>query len=441
MTTTTLAAITLVVCVAGAAFGGYWSFESIHAPATSAVPSFTYTQTARFDYAAHLLPNSLYNTTTLTPGNGTLFTAITQWVNLTFGFALLTDVPVNASLVGVVAVELTTPAWTKTLATLPVSGSVQRGTLLAGLGSYDLNVSLVGSIENTIDRQTDYSPQSFGVDLVASLSEAVQRGVETTGLAFSSGLRLNFTAGEIEPGDLSSVAAGAVIADPASPASSRLPSVAPVALLAICVVGIGIAGSFVYQDVGGRRPEDLETLTRPYREAIVEVGAPPKVSSTVPVRTWTDIVKVADTIGAPILRITREALPGASPEVDFYVVSGATAYRYEHRAPATAPVAVPEPSLPRTGPVAPPRAEVPAPVVPPPSAAGAPAANLESFVLSSYDVRQRLEELPPESRARAEGVELLLRAVELARQNDLDSAWALFAEARRRLSTDPGPTH
>jgi len=122
---------------------------------------------------------------------------------------------------------------------------------------------------------------------------------------------------------------------------------------------------------------DLERLIEPYEEVIARTTREPGGTMVLPVDKWEDLVKVADTLGRPILRPVGTS--GNPRGVDFYVYDGTVAYLYRHpaatggegpkggppsagRSPGTVP---PSPSA---TPPAPVRASGPVPSARPPTA-------------------------------------------------------------------------
>jgi hypothetical protein len=432
--------IGLVVFVCLAVFAGYWVASTDHPTTVKPTPLFTYRQSGSFGYVAELKNNTLYNTTYLTPGNGTLFTAITNWVNVSFTFHLTASRDVNATTVASVSVFLQTPDWSKPIGSETVRTTVRDGSSAILGAVWDLNVANVTSLASAIEKQTGYSPSSYSVVIAPAVRSSVGVGETATGISFLPSLTLNFTSAVITPSHLSSSGAGSFFA-PGDPPALGKSDVSVVAFLLMfgAIGGAGAMGYLTYETRGDERPEvELASITRPYEEAIVDARAPPVAASVVPVRAWEDIVKAADTLGAPILRVARPPVGGpANPAVtSFYVVSGTTAFVFVHGS--------------RGDPGSPPPADASATAsggIPPgrttgavrewqrrfPRIPGSDITSLDSFVQWTDRISERLRWFRPSSSLRQESEELLLRAIGLAQRGQFDAAWVVLGQLYARL--------
>lgn len=70
----------------------------------------------------------------------------------------------------------------------------------------------------------------------------------------------------------------------------------------------------------------LDEIIRPYEEAIAVITGAPKVTTVTSVATFPDLVKIADTLGKPIL---RPAGPDSARST-FFVLDGLLAYTYRY---------------------------------------------------------------------------------------------------------------
>jgi hypothetical protein len=475
-----LASVGIVVLLLVAGVAAYWALEPQRTASSPSAPTlFSYEQTGAYTYVAHLRNNTLYGSTNLTPGNGTLFTAITTWVNLTFVYRLAAATRFDALSEVHLAVVLQSPEWSKVLEDQEANVSVSGGPSVSATLSVDLNVSNVTSLASEIGKQTDYQPSSYQVALEPTINTIVQYANLSEGASLAPTLLLNFSSAEIVASHLFVNQPGNFLgaADPPGPSDRGL---LPFLVLAVAAVGALFLGLLAY---GGARPRDgpdLATLTRPYAEAIVETPSAPPAGPTVPVRTWEDLVKVADTLGCPILRTVPpgSAASSAAP-VHFYVLADPVTYTYVHAPGGTnaagrpagpvtygvrSPVRVPAAGIPPaarlpsiSSSVRPPSpagrvasraaAAVPPPTLAAPTKASLPAPvpwDLSAFLARADQVRAAARALPP-STASALAIEeapdaMLARAVLLARQGQLPAARAILRRLGQELSGEPRPT-
>ncbi|MGB6500273.1 MAG: DUF5305 family protein [Thermoplasmata archaeon] len=430
--------IGLVVFVCLAAFAGYWVAETDHPATIKPTPVFTYTQSGKFGYIADLKNNTLYNTTHLTPGNGTLFTAITSWVNFSFTFRLTANHAINATSVASISVLIQTPDWSKTIATESARTTVHNGATLILGATYNLNVANVTSIASSIEKQTGYTPSSYSVIIEPNVHSSAQLGESATGISFVPSLSLNFTQSQITPSRLSFSSNGAFFL-PGDPPTLGKANVSVVAFL-LLFGALGGAGAMAYLTYDSRHDEqpalELAAVTRPYEEAIVDARAPPASTNLVPVRAWEDIVKAADTLGAPILRVARTSMAGPNDPAytSFYVVSGSTAFVFVHggRSGGASPADVPVKSS-TTTPARPLTSAVRDWHERYPRIPGVDTTSLDSFVQWTDRISDRLRWFRPSSSLRQDSEELLLRAIGLAQRGRIDAAWVVLGQLYSRL--------
>jgi Family of unknown function (DUF5305) len=425
------AVIVLVVLVLLTAFAAYWVYadQVLDRPAgTAAAPLYRYSELGSYTYVATLRPNSLYNTTTLTQGNGTLFMSLTTWINLTFSYVLTATPSVNATSSASVLVALSSTSWSKSLGTVSASAVASGSSVLTLRAVYDLNATAVIALAESIESQTGYAPGVFQVSFLPTVSTTAGRAGIGSSFQFSAPLSLNFTSGQIVPSALSSSASGSVAnpdasaTDPAASAWYVLPSSWLLILSLAALMGTAYV---VLSNRPTRRAPALSTLVQPYMEAIVDTPAAPAARETVVVQGWNDLVKVADTIGRPILRVVG---PGGAPTpvTVFYVLVEGTAYVYRHDS---------NPSVDPTGGTEPPSSAVAAfrkayPIIP-----GADSTSLDSFVLWVDRVNARIRHLPASQAGRQEAEESVLRAVGLAQRGQLDAAWVTLGQANAAVES------
>jgi hypothetical protein len=429
-----VAPMLLVVLVFVAVFAGYWLVESARSSSTAPPPLFTYQQAGHYTYVAHLANNTLYNTTTLTQGNGTLFTSITQWVNVTYAYELTVGRPANASSVMSITEIVQTSAWSKSLGGTGTSNVLRNGSFETLTASVDLNISNITTLVSAIEKQTGYSPSYYSLVLTPTVTSSIAVGLNATGVTFAAPLTFNFSSQQITPSRLSITQRGE-FTPPGTPdaGSGGGPGLAQYTLLFASLAAVAFMGVYLYITPRPRRAVDIEALTRPYQEAIVDTATPPPSANRVDVPTWTDLVKVADTLGCPILRVADPSGKGTSGNSQFYVISGSQAFVFEGASrppPATRAASLTKGT------------RGPAPVRPPgaiprprnsPTPPIARAWSLESFVQSAGLVDRAIRDLPSATERAEESRRQLLRAIEMARRGQLDAAWVTLEAVRSRV--------
>ncbi len=418
----------VAVLIVLAACAGYWiAYDESHASQTPVSTTFQYEETGVYSYVAELKNNSLYGPVNLTNPNATLFYGITSWLHVTYVYHITLDRVVNTTVNAEVPVVLESSVWSKPLgaqnATFAATGA--RGATLAV--TYDLNVTSVVSLVSSIVNDTGYQPDAFAVRFSPTVTTSVDTGGTVAPVEFASTLALNFTSQQIVPSALLSSARGAhtILGSP----TGGVPGIWGNAYLpiGILVASLGAAGYLGLRPSGGsdRHPRSrLEADLRAYRDEIAETDTPPPRQPSVEVRSWADLVKVADTLGRPILRLA-DATGGAREGSVFYVLADSVAYVYriEEADRPGEPTGLRGPSRDAPG---------PAGSVDIRAAVGEGDRSLGRFVREVSDVSERLRTSGVGGEPRREVDALLLRAIARARQGHLDSAERLLREAAER---------
>ena len=301
-------------------------------PPSGSGPALSYEGSSSYDYVAALLPNDLFNSTHVSGPNVTLFVAITQWVNVTFVTSLELGAPTAAAIADAFTVSVTTAVWSKTLYQTSQRNQSDSTEGLSLVDRYDLNVSGIERTVRTIDAQLNYSASSFTVSLSPAVVGTVAWGASAGPVVLQPFLNLTFSGSLIVPKggtatDQAEVPGALLPADPSSPGALDW----AVVELAASVLALGAAGWLLWMErrhAGAPSLPALDKLIEPYQEVIARTTLAPEGMKVLPVEAWEDLVKVADTLGRPILRPVASS---SDPwESEFYVFDGTAAYVYRY---------------------------------------------------------------------------------------------------------------
>jgi hypothetical protein len=334
-----IAAVLAVVFVLTTVWAVYYVYASSQASngASSAPVVATYSESGANSFAAALRPSYLYNNSTeVYGGNVTLFTPITSWINATMSYSLSTNRSASVFLNESFSIVLSTPAWSKPLFSSFNSSRSSGTTLTTLVVTHAINVSAVVELANRINQQLDYAGPQYTLTLDPLIAGSVVAGGARQSILAEPVFNFTFVGSLIKPSGLVFSGGGSLLA-PSSGRTSGGPPAVPYLLLAASVGGLGGSAYF-----GVRRPEEpsvppLPQLIAPYQEAIAETDTVPSGTSTVPVRQFSDLAKIADTLGKPILR-PREPSTHRS---EFFVLDGSTVYTYLYPSPGAPPDAPP----------------------------------------------------------------------------------------------------
>lgn len=326
----TVTAILVFVFVLLAIWSGYNLYSDSRATTSSSSHTLAdYTVDGSGDFVATLLPNDLCNCTRVAGGNTTLFTAITQTVNVTLTTSISVSAPATIETTDQFAVVLSTAVWSKSIYTAVNQTSAVAARTATRADEYSVNVSAVEALITLIDGQLNY----VASQATLSVTSTVVSSIAVTGVSAApesvSTANLTFFSSTIGASFLGSTSSGSVVA--ASISDSPVPTSAYLYLaLALAALGASIAWLMLLRPRGeeGETILPLENLIAPYEEAIAETAMIPDPETTISVERWEDLVKIADTLGKPILRPPRDG-PG-SVRGTFYVLDGSVGYLYRY---------------------------------------------------------------------------------------------------------------
>ncbi len=410
------AAVLLVVFLLTTVWAVYYLYGATQSASSSSREEVAaYSEYGTNSFSAAVLPSALYNNSTeVYGGNVTLFAPITQWINVSLAFQLTTDRVAELSVTPSLEVLLATSVWSKTVATSAGTTQWASSEEITATETYDVNVTQVVQLAATIDREVGYTASGFTLTLRPSFTgEEATAGVNGTYLAVPQ-LTFAFAGSIITPSGLSFAGSGALTAPRTSATTGPWAASAPYLAVAASVGGLG--GSAW---VASRRDEEeeltppLAELTQPYEEAIADVTVVPPWGRAVDVRSFSDLAKIADTVGKPILHV---AAPGSGID-DFWVRDGNEVFRYRH----------PPIRADRRGPRAPASSAGVRPLRIPPSLAEL-SARLEQQLAKFRRIGAEREPGAVEIASRARV------ALALLRSGNLDGARAQIEEIARRIA-------
>lgn len=339
-----LAAVAVVGFLLTSIWAAYSLYEAAH-PATSTAPRVvaTYTELSSSGFVASLQPSYLYNNSTvLVGGNITLFSPITNWINVTTIYSIATNRTAAIDLHETFLVTLATDVWSKTLFESTNSTSATTTQVLSLSTHYPINVSQIVDLATNIDQQVGYTPAVYWLTLSPQISGALSTAGVGASVAADPVLNFSFAGTLVSPKGLSYSSNGTVDRLGLPTTSDPRDMVALSLALGASVVGVAL-GAWVATRPRAEVTPPLEELIAPYLEAIAETTATPQAEVTIPVRQFPDLVKIADTLGKPILRPKERD----SGRTEFLVLDAWLAYSYRYPGPSGADSKPPPPSQPR----------------------------------------------------------------------------------------------
>jgi len=291
----------------------------------------TYAFQGTFSYVATLRPNDVYNSTTLNQGQGPLFVAITRTINVTYTCTISLGQPGNVNAETSYLVTLSGGVWNKTLSQSSQSNQQTGGGSAATSKSFLLNVSQTVALAKQIGTELQYASPSYLIQIKPTESGTLTEAGRTVPVYFVTPMNLTIADGVITPSGTSYFHQGNITSEAiVTYGSTDTYRIVSYVALAASLVFLGMSVYYVLRIEKKKEPlatDDIGTLTRPYREVIASTTSVPPGGAQISMERWEDLVRVADTLGKPILEFTDKG-EGFAHYV-YWVLDGYSTYVYE----------------------------------------------------------------------------------------------------------------
>ena len=316
-------------------------------------PLCTYQHTGQYDYTAKINPNLLYNQTILRPGEGTLYTKIIDYINLTFTYTFTSSHPTNiTSIEYKTSAELESPGkWTKPFTATEMPDIFQltsavNCTQQKASTTLFLNYTQIDGLVGTIDGQIGTSKSSkynlmIKPDIYITTDITVAEGdVRTIYESFAPSITIEFGEGapsHISIGDLRHVRSdsltGAHHIFHQSVVNWRIASLLATAI----TIPLLTATTWVYLKTKPPSPaKPIKKIIGPHKELIAETTQkPPEATTTINIKTLEDLAKISEALIKPILHSTSPTTNGQTIHI-FYIMDNNTKYQFKTATPTEA---------------------------------------------------------------------------------------------------------
>lgn len=305
--------------------------QGLPTEARSTVIVGTYNLQGNYDYVATLKPNMVYNTTTLGPGQGVLFVAITKTINVTYTFSVSLSRPGSINLGISYLVTLSGGLWNKTL------GEVSQTVVQGGTGasvvsrSFFLNVTQTTALAKEIGKELGYASPGYLIQIRPAITGSLAEAGRTVPLDFVSPLNLTLSNGVISFSGTHQNQAGNITSDvTVTYGSTYLYRYGSYGFFSGSLALLGFGTYYVRRIEKKEAPttdDNLASITQPYREVIAATSTLPTGGTRIMMEKWEDLVKVADSMGKPILETLEKG--DSFTYAAFWVLDGETVYIFE----------------------------------------------------------------------------------------------------------------
>ena len=304
---------------------------------TLVTSSYMYGYQGIYDYIAALKPNTIYdNKTSLRPDEGIIYRKITDHINVNFTYLFEGDLMANFTIRYSLHEYVQTTSWEKQINELPQEILESSGDSL----NFSINnippiyPSSIQQIVNKINEDTGIYASQYNLNITIEIYIEAETSAGTVNEYFLPTLKVEFKSSP-DQGDTISIT-GMEHAKTGEITKTEKIYQAWVeqqrnisyGFSTVSFFGLAVTIWFYTKNKPSKPPEAgklLEEMIGPYEEIIVEVGQEQllKPATTIAIKTLEDLIKVADTIGKPILH-TYEA-----PETHiFRIIDDTTQYKF-----------------------------------------------------------------------------------------------------------------
>jgi len=275
----------------------------------------TYTSIANYNYTATLNPNTIYNNkTTLKQNEGTLYTEITNKINLTLTYTFAASITTETPTI--------TYTTSQTLKTNAVQYEINRTTLTTTNQTtirIDLPSIVVTELETTkrtLETETGTSSSTYALEISPAFTIDANTNVGQIHQTFAPTLTIDFE--RTDQGDIITITElhqtkpGAITENQTITRYDILNQRGvSYILIVLSIAGLGFSTYFYMKTKPKQTTIPLEKLTAPYKDLIIEAQTPPQTppgTTIIAVTTIKELAKTAEILAKPMI-LTKEPKP------------------------------------------------------------------------------------------------------------------------------------
>ncbi|MEM1543039.1 MAG: DUF5305 family protein [Ignisphaera sp.] len=330
--------ITLAILVAASLISLFYAYQKPTYERQTIILG-TYTHKAIYDYVAELKPNMIYNKTTLKPNEGTLYTAITTRINITFTYTFTSNPnpeSINITMENIVAKIESPGKWVKTLR----ESEIREIMNLEGSVNFTFRIdcAVIRQLIDRIDKEVGTYTSSYNIYVTPTIRINTIVAERTINETYTPELTIAFKTGT-EKGNYISIdelnqTRSRSITETKEIMYPEVEAQRNASYLATATTAIGLAASAItyIRELGKLKPkkegdEKVRRVAEEYKDIIAEAEkAPPETQITIEVKSLEDLTKIAEILAKPIIKT-------AEPEEQiFYVIDGNIEYQYRVKA-------------------------------------------------------------------------------------------------------------
>ena len=239
----------------------------------------SYSTKGNYGFVATLTPNVLYNSTTISNGQGTLFVNLTKSIEVTSNYTISSDNAASYSLNSSYYVLLIGSTWNKTIYKItPALTVAAENKSIALQESFFLNMTYIEKLVSEIQKETQIGSEGYVIQILPVITGTVEYSGLEGEINYNHPLNLSASsslAGTINPTSLSYVTSGSLTQDISVKDNSvLLEQDESYAILGLSLVGLVIS-LWLFQRPSTSTRRTLSDSIGEYGELITETSTPP----------------------------------------------------------------------------------------------------------------------------------------------------------------------
>lgn len=312
---------------------------------TETTTLFTYKHVGTYDYVAKLKSNIIYNQSELEPGEGTLYTGITEYINTTLSYTFESSLNANISIEYSIDVIFGSTKWSKAFNIIPQTTLNSVGNVTKFSNYYLVNIASVQELKKTIEEETSAHVSDYNVTILPEIHTIANSNLATIDEYFTPKMTMTFRHGTAEGNYISTTGLehtrpNAITDIKKIPLQEVLHQRYASSAFCAATLSALVATTWAFTKTVKSAPKPkklMEEVIAPYEEVIAESAGEPTYKgqiATITMETLEDLVTVADWLGKPVLSYEKaQSTPSKESIRIFYVLDGTTRYECTITAP------------------------------------------------------------------------------------------------------------
>ena len=290
----------------------------------------SYNHFAKYTYFARLENNLIYNKTYLRPGDGTLYTAIVKYLNLTFKYNFLCNPkPFNTTIIDDITFELESPEkWTRQLSAIETEELFEYKN--GNQFSLILNNSKIEPIIESIDKETGIRTSTYNLIIKPQIHVIAESYNFNIDEFFTPTLTISFIKGG-ELGDYIKISElthtrSDKITENTEITLQNVKDMRTISNFITIIIIIALAvSSYQFFKLREKKPKviSIKKIISQYEELITRTkNIPPVTDITVQINSLEDLARTAEILMKPIMYAEH------NEEHIFYIIEDNNKYEY-----------------------------------------------------------------------------------------------------------------